>query len=86
LGTVLGLLVLLIGSIVLGVALLRAGQVRLPAWLLLTILPGSALLFFLGFANAPANPMLWYAFIWLLLGRFLWAQGVEEARQPAHTH
>lgn len=86
LGTVLRLLVLLVGSILLGVALLRAGQARLPAWLLLLILPGSALLFFLGFANAPANPMLWYAFAWLLLGRFLWSQGVEEARQPAHTH
>jgi len=85
LGTVLGLLLLSVGSILLGVALLQAGEARLPAWLLLLALPGAVLLGFLGFANAPANPMLWYGFAWLLLGRFLWMRGAERARQPVRV-
>ncbi len=84
-GTVLGLLLLIVGSVLLGVALLRAGEARLPAWLLVLALPGAVLLGLLGFSNAPANPMLWYGFAWLLLGHFLWTRSTEKARQPAHA-
>lgn len=85
LGTVLGLLLLVVGSVLLGVALLRAGEARLPAWLLVLALPGGVVLGFLGFSNAPANPMLWYAFAWLLLGRFLWTRSTEKTRQPVRA-
>lgn len=85
LGTMLGLLLLVVGSILLGAALVRAGEARLPAWLLVFALPGAVLLGLLGFANAPANPMLWYGFAWLLLGRFLWTRSSERAGQPARV-
>ena len=86
LGTVLGLLLLVVGSIFLGVALLRGGVARLPAWLLILLLPGSVLLGLLGFANAPANPMLWYGIAWVLLGRFLWTADAPQTRQPMLTN
>lgn len=82
LGTVPGLLLLAAGSIALGVALLRAGEARHPGWLLVLSLPGAVVLGLLGFSNAPANPMLWLAVAWLLLGRFLWTRDVVHARQP----
>lgn len=85
LGTVLGLLLLAVGSAALGVALLRAGEAHLPAWMLVLAVPGAMALGLLGFSNAPANPMLWYGVAWLLMGRFLWTRSAEGTRQPAHA-
>src|SRR5918994_4908691 len=57
LGTVLGLLLLVAGSALLGIGLLRAGTPpHLGAWLLVLALPGIALLTLLGFGNAPSGP------------------------------
>lgn len=72
LGTVLGMLLLTIGSAMLGVALLRAGtSFRLGAWLLVLAVPGFALLGFLGFGNISSGPALWFCFAWLALGSSL---------------
>lgn len=73
LGTMLGLLALIVGSLMLGIALLRADAVvRLGAWLLVLALPGIVLLNFLGFGNIPSAPALWFCFAWLALGYSLW--------------
>lgn len=84
LGTLLGLLVLVAGSAMLGVALLKTRSApRLPAWLLILAVPGTGLLNFLGFSNLPSGPVLWFCFAWLLLGFFLWSSKDEPARHPA---
>lgn len=68
LGTILGLLLLTIGSAMLGTSLLRAGiSPRLGAWLLVLALPGILALSFLGFGNIPSGPALWFCFAWLAL-------------------
>lgn len=73
LGTLLGLLLLISGSTILGIALLRAGAApRLGAWLLVLALPGIVLLNFFGFGNIPSGPALWFCFAWLALGYALW--------------
>lgn len=69
LGTVLGTLLLIIGSAMLGIALLRAGTpLLLGAWLLVLAVPGIIALFFLGFGNIPSGPALWFCLAWLVLG------------------
>lgn len=72
LGTVLGMLILVIGSAMLGIGLLRAGDTpRVGAWLLVLALPGIIALSFLGFGNIPSGPALWFCFTWLALGHSL---------------
>lgn len=86
LGTVLGLLLLVAGSALLGTSLLKAGTApRLGAWLLVLGLPGIALLTLLGFGNAPSGPALWFCFAWLVLGWSLWSSRDQAVRQPAHV-
>ncbi len=81
-GTILGLLLLIVGSTMLGVALLRGRSgFRLGAWLLTLSLPGMILLFLLGFGNVPSGPALWFCFAWLALGSSLLARGGHPTRQ-----
>ena len=83
LGTVLGLLLLVAGSALLGIGLLRAGTApRLGAWLLVLALPGIALLTLLGFGNAPSGPALWFCFAWLVLGWSLWSSRTKRFANP----
>ncbi len=83
LGTVLGLLLLVAGSALLGIGLLRAGTVpRLGAWLLVLASPGIALLTLLGFGNAPSGPALWFCFAWLVLGWSLWSSRTNRLANP----
>lgn len=85
-GTALGLLVLVVGSLVLGIALLRAGAaLRLGAWLLVLALPGIILLNLIGFGNLPSGPVLWFCFAWLVLGHFLWSRKGTPDRQTARA-
>lgn len=84
-GTVLGFLLLVVGSTMLGIALLRTRTpTRLGAWLLALCLPGIALLTFIGFGNIPSGPALWFCFAWLVLGYVLWSQR-GTAAQPARV-
>jgi hypothetical protein len=86
LGTVLGLLLLVAGSALLGIGLLRAGTApRLGALLLVLALPGIALLTLLGFGNAPSGPALWFCFAWLVLGWSLWSRRVPAGHQPVRA-
>jgi hypothetical protein len=83
LGTVLGLLLLVAGSALLGIGLLRAGTPpRLGAWLLVLALPGIPLLTLLGFGNAPSGPTLWFCFVWLVLGWSLWSSRTKWSANP----
>lgn len=67
----LGLLLLLIGSVILGVTYLRASVLpRLPAWLLILAGPGGVLLSAL---HAPGGTMLLFCFAWIAIGYALWA-------------
>lgn len=80
LGTLLGMLLLVVGAAMLGVSLLRAGTpFRLGAWLLILSLPGIMALFFLGFGNVPSGPALWFSFVWLALGYSLRFAKGEDA-------
>ena len=83
-GTVLGLLVLTVGSFVLGTALLRAGDgPGLGAWLLVLALPGMIMLAFIGFGNIPSGPALWYGFVWVVLGYSMWSASRGAVRRGA---
>lgn len=74
-GSLLGLLLLVVGSLLLGVAWLRAdGAPRLGAWLVLLAVPGMVALGALGFGNLPSMPIAWFCIAWLALGRYLLAQ------------
>lgn len=85
-GTALGLLILAVGSLMLGIALLRAGAgSRLGAWLLALALPGMALLGFIGFGNIPSGPALWFCFAWLVLGHFLWSREGNTAQRTTRA-
>lgn len=85
-GTMLGLLVLIAGSTVLGIALLRASAApRLAAWLLVLALPGIILLTLIGFVNLPSGPALWFCIAWLVLGHFLWSREGAPDRQTARA-
>ncbi|MGF1473095.1 MAG: hypothetical protein ACFB50_15330 [Rubrobacteraceae bacterium] len=73
-GTALGLLVLTVGSSLLGVALLRARAVsRLGTWLLALSPAGVILPGFVGFGNIPSGPALWYGVVWVVMGYALWS-------------
>jgi hypothetical protein len=77
---------LIAGSTVLGIALLRAGAgPRLGAWLLVLALPGIILLTLIGFGNLPSGPALWFCFAWLALGHFLWSHEGASDRQTARA-
>jgi hypothetical protein len=83
-GTALGLLILTIGSIILGIALLRAGDSpRLGAWLLVLTIPGLIVVSLLGFGNIPSGPALWFCFAWMALGHFLWSRENAPTGQNA---
>ncbi len=83
LGTVLGLLLLIIGSTMLGASLLREGtHFRPGAWLLVLAVPGIIALSFLGFGNIPSGPALWFCFVWLTIGYPL-RSGKDENRRHA---
>ncbi|MDP8940899.1 MAG: hypothetical protein M3N10_11555 [Actinomycetota bacterium] len=82
-GTALGLLVLTVGSSLLGVALLRArAGLRLGAWLLALSLPGILLSGF-RFGNIPSGPALWYGVVWVVLGYSLWSAERGAVRREA---
>lgn len=85
LGTVLGFLLLVVGSTMLGIGLLRSGTAptRLGAWLLAVCLPGLILLTLIGFGNIPSGPALWFCFAWLVLGYVLWSQRGAPTEQQA---
>lgn len=83
-GTALGLLVLTVGSSLLGVSLLRArAGSRSGAWLLALSLPGILLSGFLGFGNIPSGPALWYGVVWMVLGYSLWSAERGAVRREA---
>jgi hypothetical protein len=86
-GTVLGVLLLVVGSTMLGIALLRSGTTptRFGAWLLVLSLPGIILLTFIGFGNIPSGPALWFCLAWLALGYALWSRGGEGSEQPSRV-
>ena len=75
-GSLLGLLLLVVGSVLAGVAWLRRpGTPRWGAWLALAAVPGIVLLGLLGFGNLPSMPIAWFCIVWLALGGFLAGQG-----------
>ena len=87
-GTVLGFLLLVVGSTMLGVGLLRSGTAptRLGAWLLALCLPGIILLTLIGFGNIPSGPAFWFCFAWLVLGYVLWSRrGTPTEQQPSRV-
>ena len=86
-GTVLGLLLLVVGSTMLGISLLRSGTTptRFGAWLLVLSLPGIILLTFIGFGNIPSGPSLWFCVAWLALGYALWSRRGTTAEQPSRV-
>ena len=85
-GTVLVFLLFVVGSTMLGIALLRTGTpTRLGAWLLVLSLPGIILLLLVGFANIPSGPALWFCLAWLVLGYVLWSHKSATAEQPSRV-
>jgi hypothetical protein len=67
----LGLLLLLVGSVILGVTYLRAKVLpRSLAWLLILAGLGGVLLSAL---HAPSGTMLLFCFAWVALGYLLWS-------------
>ena len=80
------MLLLMVGSTVLGIALLRAGTAtRFGAWLLALSLLGTILLTLIGFGNLPSGPALWFCFAWLVLGYVLWSRRGTAAEQPSRV-
>ena len=78
----LGLLLLLVGSVFLGVTYLRANVLpRLLAWLLILAGPGGVLLSAL---HAPSGTMLVFCFAWVALGYALWSGRSVAAEYPSH--
>jgi hypothetical protein len=72
----LGLLLLLVGSVILGVTYLRANVLpRLLAWLLILAGPGGVLLSAL---HAPSGTMLLFCLAWIAIGYALWS-GKDDA-------
>ena len=87
-GTILGFLLLVVGSTMLGVDLLRSGTppTRLGAWLLALCLPGSIVVLLIGFGNIPSGPALWFCFTGLVLGYVLWShRGTPTEQQPTRV-
>jgi hypothetical protein len=78
----LGLLLLLVGSVFLGVTYLRANVLpRSLAWLLILAGPGGVLLSAL---HAPSGTMLLFCFAWVALGYALWSGRSVAAEYPSH--
>jgi len=87
-GTLLGLLLLTVGSILAGISWPRPpGAPRLGAWLVLLAIPGMVLLGILGFGNLPSMPVAWFCLAWLALGGYL-VRSPALVRSPgcAQTH
>jgi hypothetical protein len=78
----LGLLLILIGSVVLGVAHLRAGVLPKPVpWLLIAAGPGGILFNF----HAPSGTMLLFCCAWVVLGYLLLTGKVVSTEQPSRV-
>jgi hypothetical protein len=78
-----GLLILLVGSAILGVAYLRANVLpRWLAWLLILAGPGGILLSAL---HAPSGTLLVFCFAWVVLGHSLFEEKVLPAGKPARV-
>ncbi len=76
----LGLLLLLVGSTLYGVALLVARAVPAWAgWLLVAAGPGGVLLTVLWVGHIPSGPTLPFALAWIVLGYALWRRGCAKA-------
>jgi hypothetical protein len=82
---VLGLLLLLVGSVILGVTYLRANVLpRLLAWLLILAGPGGVLLSFA--LHFPSGTMLLFCVAWVVLGYTLWSGRSAAAEHPSHVN
>jgi hypothetical protein len=78
-----GLLILLVGSAILGVAYLRANVLpRWLAWLLILAGPGGILLSAL---HAPSGTILVFCFAWVVLGHYLFEGKVLSVGKPARV-
>lgn len=85
LGYILGMLVLALGTLVFGVAMLRTKAApQLAAWLLIAALPVGLPLVYgfttyvMGQTDVPwAGPLVFYGLAWIVLGRSLLARGTE---------
>ncbi|HZI97111.1 MAG TPA: hypothetical protein VFD41_06255, partial [Actinomycetales bacterium] len=85
-GSLLGLLLLVVGSLLLGIAWLRAaGAPRLGSWMILLALPGMAALGALGFGNLPSMPIAWFCLAWLALGRHLIGVRADPGRKISRS-
>jgi len=85
-GSLLGLLLLVVGSLLLGIAWLRAaGAPRLGSWMILLALPGMAALGALGFGNLPSMPIAWFCLAWLALGRHLLGVRADPGRKISRS-
>jgi hypothetical protein len=79
----LGLLLVLIGSVVLGVVYLRTNVLpKLVPWLLIIAGPGSILLSFL---HAPSGTLFLFCCAWVVLGYLLLTGKVASAQQPVRV-
>ena len=78
----LGLLLILIGSVVLGVAYLRANALpRLVPWMLIAAGPGGLVFTF----HVPSGTMLLFCCAWVVLGYLLLTGKIDTAQKPAHV-
>ena len=79
----LGLLLVLVGSVFLGVTYLRTNVLpRLLAWLLVLAGPGGVLLSAL---HAPSGTMLVFCFAWVALGYALWSGRSVASEHPSRV-
>jgi hypothetical protein len=79
----LGLLLVLVGSVFLGVTYLRTNVLpRLLAWLLVLAGPGGVLLSAL---HAPSGTMLVFCFAWVALGYAFWSGRIVAAEHPSRV-
>ena len=79
----LGLLLVLVGSVFLGVTYLRTNVLpRLLAWLLVLAGPGGVLLSAL---HAPSGTMLVFCFAWVALGYAFWSGRSVAAEHPSRV-
>ncbi len=79
----LGLLLLLIGSMILGIAYLRTDVLSSwLAWLLILAGPGGVVLSAL---HVPSGTMLLFCCAWVTVGYMLWSGSSALAQQPARV-
>ena len=82
---VVGLFLLLVGSVILGVTYLRANLLpRLLAWLLILAGPVGLLLSFA--LHFPSGTMLLFCVAWVVLGYTLWSGRRAAAEHPSHVN